>query len=322
MIYVITVRGHGYTLESFAKRTYGFAAPDLRMTTYDRLFMARWVPRATYIFTDIDRLAPWELRLAADLYRRMREAKLTCLNNPARAMSRFELLRTLYLAGINPFNVYRADEHPRPERFPVFLRLEDTHRSPKPRLLADQAELEAALEQRLTLFRPLRGVVVIEHCPARYDEKLWCKWGTFRIADRMSVDHIGVEDHWFVKYGVWEMLTDAVVADEHDAVRTNRCADDVRKGFEIAGIEFGRADHAIVDGRTVIYEINTNPRVGYYKRDKIPLRAETQQIGRERLAAALDAIDCKRSGWRRLQPSTLIKSERRWHFGRRVPYRP
>jgi len=318
MIYVITARGHGYTLESFSNGTYGFAAPDLRMTTYEKLFLARWVPRATYIFTDIDRLAPWELRLAADLYRRMREVKLKCLNNPARAMSRFELLRTLYLAGLNPFNVYRADEHPRPERFPVFLRLEDMHRSSKPRLLADQAELEAAL----TKFRPLRGVVIIEHCPAPYDEKLWCKWGTFRVADQMSVDHIGVEDHWFVKYGVWEMLTDTVVADEHDAVKTNRFADDVRKSFEIAGIEFGRADHAIVGGRTVIYEINTNPRVGYYKRDRIPLRAETLRIARERLGAALDAIDCKKSGWRRLQPSTLIKAKRSWHFGGRVPYRP
>jgi hypothetical protein len=322
MIVIVTATGHEYALASLAKGGYGFPAPTVRIATYDRLLMARKVPRATYIFTDLDRLAPWELRLAADLYRRMREAKLRCLNNPARAMSRFELLRTLHLAGINPFNVYRADEHPRPERFPVFLRLEDAHRSPRPRLLNDQEELEAALEERLAIFRPLRGVMIIEHCPAPYDARLWCKWGTFRVADRMSVDHIGVEDHWFVKYGVWEMLTDAVVADEHDAVQSNRFADDVRKAFEIAGLEFGRADHAIVDGRTVIYEINTNPRIWPYVRDKFPGREATQTLARKRFAAALDAIDCRKSGSRRLAPSTLFKTRRTWMFGAGVPLRP
>ncbi len=138
----------------------------------------------------------------------------------------------------------------------------------------------------------------------------------------MSVDHIGVEDHWFVKYGVWEMLNDRVVADEHDAVKTNRFAADVAKAFEIGGIEFGRADHAIVDGRTVIYEINTNPKIGPYVPDKFPLRKETQKLARERLAADLDAIDCLKSGARSLAPSTLIKTERSWTFGTRVALRP
>ena len=323
MIVIITVRGHEYTFAPLADGSYGFALPRVRTMTYDRLWMARRVPRATYVFTDIDRLAPWELRLAADLYQRMRTAKLKCLNNPARVMSRVALLRALHLAGINPFDIYRADEQPRPARFPVFLRPEDFHRSPRPRLLADQAALEAALADRQHRFRPLRGTVVVEHCPARYDETLWCKWGTFRVADRMSVDHIGVEDHWFVKYGVWEMLTDTVVADEHDAVKTNRFAADVGKAFEIAGIEFGRADHAVIDGRTVIYEINTNPKIGPYVPDRFPLRRETQKLARERLAAALDAVDCRKGGWRALPPTTLsTKTTRTWRFGSKAPLRP
>ncbi|HEY3145326.1 MAG TPA: hypothetical protein VGJ75_03200 [Dongiaceae bacterium] len=322
MIVIITATGHEYALAPLAKGGYGFPVPPVRITTYERLLTARRVRRATYIFTDLDRLAPWELRLAADLYRRMREAKLTCLNNPARAMSRFELLRALHRAGVNPFDVYRADEQPRPKRFPVFLRPEDSHRVRKPELLVDQDALDAALEQRRQLFRPLRGGMVIEYCPAPYDAELWCKWGTFKVGAAMSVDHIGVEKHWFVKYGVWEMLTDAVVADEHDAVTSNRFAADVEKAFAVAGIEFGRADHAIVDGRTVIYEINTNPRIWPYVRDKFPLRQATQTLARERLAAALDAIDCKKSGSRRLAPSTLFRTRRSWTVGAKVPLRP
>ena len=325
MIVVITVAGHDYTFKPFRDGTYGFAAPTLRTMSYEELLFAARVPHATYIFTDLDRLAPWELRLAGDLYRRLRKAKLTCLNNPARAMSRMELLRALHLAGINPFDVYRADERPRPKRFPVFIRPEDSHEvAGKPAVLEDQAALDAALEDLRRTFVPLRGVLVIECCSARYNDTLWCKWSAFRVADRISVDHIGVEDHWFVKHGVWQLLTDAVVADEHDAVQANRLAADLMKAFEIGGIEFGRADYGVIDGRPVIYEINTNPSIGYFMTSSIPRRTETRTIARQRLAAALYAIDCTDSGSCKLKPPrpALRQGRRLWSFGSRVPLRP
>ena len=206
MIIVLTVRGHEYTFASFANGTYGFPAPQVRTMTYEHLFAARRVPRATYAFTDLDRLAPWELRIAADRYRRMGEAGLRCLNNPALAMSRVALLRALHRAGVNPFDVYRADEAPQPKRFPVVLRTEADHWTPKPDLIADQVALDLALAARRQEGVPLRGTLVVEHCPAPYDKSLWHKWGSFRIGSRMSVDHIGVEDHWYVKHGVWDML--------------------------------------------------------------------------------------------------------------------
>lgn len=325
MIVVITVAGHDKTFKSFRDGTYGFATPTLRTMSYEQLFFAARVPRATYLFTDLDRLAAWELRLAADLYRRMRKAKLACLNNPARAMSRMELLRALHLAGINPFDVYRADERPRPKRFPVFIRPEDWHHlAEKPALLEDQAALDAALEELRRAFVPLRGTLVVEFCPAPYNETLWCKWSAFRVADRMSVDHLGVENHWFVKHGVWQLLTEPVTMDEHDAVRSNRFAAELKQAFEIGGIEFGRADYGVVDGRPVIYEINTNPTIGYFVGSHLPWRTETRTIARQRLAAALEAIDCKDQGTRKLKPPppALRKGRRLWSFGARIPLRP
>jgi hypothetical protein len=325
MIVVITVAGHDYTFKSFRKGTYGVPAPALRTMSYEELFFAAKVPRAAYIFTDLDRLAPWELRLAADLYRRMRKAKLTCLNNPARAMSRLELLRALHVAGINAFDVYRADEQPRPKRFPVFIRPEDWHYlADKPALLDDQAALNAALEELRRSFVPLRGALVVEFCPAPYDETLFCKWSAFRVADRISVDHIGIDNHWFVKHGVWQLLTETMTADEFDAVKSNRFAADLMKAFEIAGIEFGRADYGVVDGRPVIYEINTNPRIGRFVSSEIPWRTDTRTLARKRLAAALEAIDCKQSGRRKLKPPLphLQKARRLWSFGLRIPLRP
>ncbi len=322
MIIVVTVSDHQNTFETFRNGTYGFPAPDLRTMPYEALLRARRVPRATYIFTDLERLSSWELQLAATLYRRLKKRGLRCLNDPARVMTRFELLRGLHRAGINPFNVYRADEQPRPERFPVFLRDEDHHASPPPELLASQEELDAALEARRARGIPLRGTLIVEHCPAPYAGGRWHKWGTFRVADRMSVDHIAVDDTWYVKVGKWNLLDERAVAEEHEAATSNRFAAELANIFAFAGIEFGRADHATVDGRLVVYEINTNPFVYHYVPDPIPLRRKTQIMVRERLAAALVAIDCSESGSRKMNPPAPFGTRRIWSFGAQVPKRP
>jgi hypothetical protein len=322
VIIAVTVADHQYTFSCFREGKYGFPAPDLRTMAYEDLVRAKRVPRATYIFTDLERLSSWELQLAATLYRRLKKRGLRCLNDPARVMTRFELLRGLHAAGINPFNVYRADDRPRPARFPVFLRDEDHHASPPPDLLASQEELEAALEARRARGIPLRGTLVVEHCPAPYAEGRWHKWGTFRVADRLSVDHIAIDDTWYVKVGKWDFLDERAVAEEHEAAVSNRFAGALADVFAFAGIEFGRADHATVDGRLVIYEINTNPYVGPYVPDPIPVRRKTQTMARERFAAALAAIDCPDSGFRKTNPPAPFGTRRVWSFGAQVPKRP
>src|SRR5262249_49332410 len=152
---------------------------------------------------------------------------------------------------------------------------------------------------------PLRGIIVVEVCSRPYDGSLWHKWGTFRVGANMSVDHIAVDDNWLVKFGVWEKLTDAAVADEYQAVKSNRFADGLMPIFEIAGIDYGRADHATMDGQTVVYEINTNPHIGPYVPDPKPLRREAQTLARQRFAAALDEIDTIESGSVKVPKSKL-----------------
>ena len=241
----------------------------------------------------------------------------------SRALSRVELLRTLKAAGINPFDAMRADELPRPARFPVFLRFEMDHNAPVSDLLADQDELDATLLGLRAAGVPLRGVVVIEHCAQPYSEGLWHKWGTFLVGPNLSVDHIAVDDNWCVKYGVWERLTEAVIADEYEAVKANRFASDLKPVFDLASIEFGRADHAEVDGRTMVYEINTNPFIGPYVPDPTPLRREAQALARQRFADALEAIDTADAGAVSVEPTELLELQRRaWRFGWLGPRRP
>ena len=145
---------------------------------------------------------------------------------------------------------------------------------------------------------PLRGVVVVEHCAEPYSDGLWHKWGTFRVGPSLSVDHIAVDSNWCVKYGVWEKLTDAAISEEYEAIKSNRFAADLKPAFDIAGIDFGRADHAKVGGRTIVYEINTNPFIGPY----VPTQTaspRTQALARQRFATPLQQSTRRTSGtWR------------------------
>ena len=321
MIVAITARGHGGALASLSNGKFGFPLPKFVTADYDHLLCARRIAKATYIFADLERLAPWELRAAAKLYRALRKAGLRCLNDPACAMSRVELLRALHGAGINPFNVFRAEECPSRHGSPVLLRHEDDHWRPFPDLIASQDALDKTLEQLRANGVPLRGILATEFCAEPYSEGLWHKWGTFKVADSLWLDHIAVDDNWLVKRGVWKKLTEAAIADEHEAVNANRFSDAVRPAFELGAIEFGRADHAPVGGRPVVFEINTNPFIGPYVPDPKPLRRETQDLARRRLAAALDAIDTPGTGTLTLRKSRFLKRQRReWIFGR-IPWK-
>jgi len=322
MIVLITSRGHGYTLKSITNGKFGFPTPAVTITRYERLLGARRFPKATYIFSDIERLSPFELRLAAELYRAMSAAGLRCLNDPAKVKSRLSLLQTLHRSGINPFNAYRADEYPRPTRFPVFVRFESDHGVPLSELIHSQDELDAALTAIEDKGIPLRGTIVVEFCAVADGAGLFAKWGAFRVGQDITVDHVAVEKKWLVKYGKWDDLTEEIVDEEHRAVSSNQVSSQLKQAFDLACIEFGRADYAIVDGKTIIYEINTNPYIGPYVRDPKPLRAETQIIARTRLGNALKAIDTNGDGHVSIELTPLLRKCRRWRIGWLLPKYP
>ncbi len=298
MIVLFTTREHRYTFRSAVQGKFGCPTPELRVIDYDELFASKSVvlPKATYVFGDLERLSPRALRRTASLYRSLTSAGLRCLNDPARVMSRVELLTTLHAAGINSFSVVRADENRSPSHFPVFIRDEAGHSTPADTLYANQAELDAGLAQLRDEGTPLRGMLIVEQATEKYADLFWGKWGTWRVGDEMIVEHLMLEEQWIVKRGYYLNLDDAAVADEHEAVTTNRFATELRPIFETAGIEFGRADHARVAGRAIIYEINTNPFMSVLELDPRPVRAETQLHGRQKFAEALAAIDSDATG--------------------------
>ncbi len=315
MIVFLAVRQHLYAMQSLVDGSYGPALPPIRSMAYEDALTAASFPAATYVFTDIERLSAWERLLAADLFGSLGAAGCRCLNDPARVLTRYRLLRALHAAAINPFRVWRLEDGPSEPygsprggrlmqwarrlarrapagpRFPVFIRNEADHGRPLTGLLSSPAELDQAIRHLEVQRVPIGGLLGIEFCAQPLRPGVWAKFGTFRVGDVLSTDHAVTEDTWCVKHGVEGTATDDIFRWERDHVVRNSYAAALRAPFDIAGIEFGRADHATVDGREVIYEINTNPYLAPLAPQRSPLRDEAAAVARGRLAAALWQID-------------------------------
>lgn len=295
MVRFITTRGIEYTVKNLVVgRMEGEKVPPCQVESYDQFLRKRRVPTATYVFTDIEILAPWELRLAAEAYKALADnGKCRVLNDPARVMSRYELLRNLTAEGINHFEVLRADECRWPEKYPVFLRHEQDHGRPlSADLLNDRHELEAALEQARRQGIPLRGLMIIGYAAEAFDGPWFRKLNTFRVGDAVFAHHMVVEDSWVVKYGKEGVkLPEEYKQFEQKFVLENWHADLLRRAFGIGGIEYGRADFGIVGGCLQIYEINTNPHITADPGTQNPTRRATMAIATKKLCEALAALD-------------------------------
>ena len=281
-------RGHEGTHTKVVKDP---AAPRIELLHYDQLFASRALPRAAYVFTDLDRLAPWDLELAARVYRDLAAAGLPVLNDPARARTRFALLRALHQAGVNEFNAYRLDEGLRPARYPVFLRRAAGHGRPSSGLLEDWDAARREVASALSAGIPESSLLLIEYAAEPVRPGLFRKLALSRIGPRWLPQVCVHDEHWLVKYGKFACATPELYDEELRILRENPFLGPVQRAFEIAGIEYGRADFGLVGGRVQIYEINTNPTLKPGRLHPVPQRNESQRLVWSQHMAALRELD-------------------------------
>lgn len=288
MIVFVTTAEHGYTHKAVADLE---GPTRVALTTYHEILPAKAVPRATYVFTDMDRLSHADLQDAAQLYRRMRHATLTVLNDPARTATRFGLLRRLYFSGINGFNAYRVEEGAKPKHWPVFLRVEGSHRGPATELIHSWDELRRKTDESIAKGLPLASLLIVEFLAEPIRLGLYRKLSSFRVG-RSAFAHVCVDDdHWIAKEGKRGITPPDLEQDELRIVRDNPHGADLGMAFDIAGLEYGRADFGLVGGKVQVYEINSNPEIIFANDHPSPVRQETYRIFRRNYLDALSAID-------------------------------
>jgi hypothetical protein len=191
---------------------------------------------------------------------KLRESGATVVNDPTRILQRTSLLRILRREGINSFDVWRLADGERPDRFPVFIRGEADHFGPLTELLHDFHELEAALAELLASHQvALHDLIAVEYRAETIDGERFRKMAAYRVGDRIVPGMIIINTHWRAKEGTAGIATQEDYDHERDLNGAYPWNDVVRRAFELANIEYGRADFGIVRGRPEIYEINTNP---------------------------------------------------------------
>ena len=317
MFLFLTTPGHGYTMEAFVRPLPGSVVPRCEVTTYASVLRSTRTVKAVHVFTDLERLSDAELVTAANLYRTLRDFGIPCLNNPARVMSRYQLLCKLFEEGINSFAAYRADGLPKPAQFPVFVRNESNHDGPMSALIGGQGELDGYLKRLVDNGRPLRGLLVIEYAAAPMLSGIWRKNSTFRIGKSYSVHHHDLSDNWVCKGYAQHITNEALQLAEKVAMIANEVPESVRRSFDIAGVEWGRADHATYREREIIYEINTAPYPRLTEPSANRIRGEAKRIALARMYGLMREIDwgdgapIRYGGkpfWRQLRESQRLRS--------------
>jgi hypothetical protein len=315
MIYFVTTHNHRYTTAR-VERKLGRSA--VRRTTYDRLFGQRSFAPGTYVFTDMERMEDWELGLAAELYRQLATAGpgFRVVNDPARVKCRYALLRTLREAGINDFDAYRADEARKPGRFPVFLREHAHHAMPLTDLIDSQEMLDATLEDVTRLGIPLGSVLIIEYAAEPVRENWFRKYAAIRAGRAIVALHVIHDSTWLVKYGHKGAMEQEDRLLEAAYIYDNPHASEIRRIFELANIEYGRIDYGLVGGRIQVYEVNTNPLIGFEVNFITDIKRQAYAHAEAGVLEAISALDPGNRKVARARPTSpgLAAARRSWRF--------
>jgi hypothetical protein len=264
MLYYVTREQHAYTINRLLGSFHDSWLPRpefIRTATYETLFAVRRAPIANYVFTDLDRLNGFEIDAATEVAKSLVAADpmVRITNWPNKPAGRYTLLRRLYEAGLNSFKVWRLDEERAPDAFPVFIRREDDALGPESPLLHTEGEFRAEVARLRAEGKALTGRIAVQYLSARDEQGRHRKYGAFRFGDRILPQHLMVSDSWNVKRAMTN-LTAQQVEEERDFVVNNPHADQLMKIFDLAEIDFGRADYCVSNGRIEVFEINTNPQ--------------------------------------------------------------
>jgi hypothetical protein len=290
MIIFLVDRDHTKTL---APLTRSPLPCEVRVQSFEWALQQEQLPRATYVFTDRERMDVWQQTVLSQLYLHLQKAGpgYRVLNNPAVIPDRGALLRKLHDQGLNDYNAYRVVENRMPERYPVFVRRMASHGKPLTPLLHTPQALQDALGQISQTCEPVSDLLIIEYCAQPVAENLFRKLSSFKLGEALYFTHTVHDVQWLVKRGKVNSATAELYQEEQDMMVENRYGGHLAEVFDLACVDYGRADYGIVDGRVQVYEINTNPFVSTPSAHPNPIRAQNQVIAWERFVESLAKLD-------------------------------
>ena len=261
MIYYLATEHALYTLLKFLELWQDRLGRRLIPVSYRRLLQLKDFPAGTYIFSDLDRLTGGQAERVTGLWKQLsRSGRNRLLNHPTRSMQRYALLRHLHKRRSNQFNVYILSECRAPAAFPVFIRFANRHNGAISSLLRSQTELDQAVEGILKSGEGLEDKLMIEFCDTADKRGVFRKYSAYLIGEQIIPSALLFRPDWHVKHSTLP-LAEELHVEKVEYLKTNPHEKELREIFQAAGIDYGRIDYAIRDGRIQTWEINTNPDI-------------------------------------------------------------
>lgn len=257
-VFFVTINEHKYTVSLFLENYQHILFSPVHVIGYEEVWTCD-VSNSVVVLCDLERFCGESLGVACDVYEHvLHKGALRVLNNPRRVLRRYELLRTLQAKGINMFNVYRVEEA-NSVRFPVFLRREREHDGTLTELLHTPAELDHELTVLVDSGIDADDILIVEFEDSRRADGLYAKLGAFVFGERFLPRHAFLSTHWHVKCP--DEMTGVAARFESNYMSTPAFPGSLREVVQLAGVEYGRIDYAVHEGRAVVFEINTNPTI-------------------------------------------------------------
>jgi hypothetical protein len=262
MINFLLQKKYAVTVSSFLEKV----APELngciRVLYYEEMSKEDDFSAGTYVFTELvlprDDLRTHVYRLYKGI---QRKEHTRILNNPFQVLERASLLKKPQECGINDFKVYRIGENLRDLRYPVFIRCADDHCGPRSSLLHSKTELFMSILRQILTWK-WRTLLIVEFLDTSDENGIFRNYGAFRVGDRVIARHLFQSRNWVENPGALHDAGPEVHDEELRYVTTNPHKDELLSIFKTAGVEYGRIDYTVRDGRIQVWEIDTNPSIG------------------------------------------------------------
>lgn len=263
MLAFVTCGAHQYTVRDVLETRSGAFQGCVMVLSYRDFLTFDSLPVADYILVDLERIDDCVIGAAAKRVEDLRRAApgLKVLNAPEVGLRRLAVSRRLVAAGINDFRVAPIAEIPADLRFPVFIRRLDDHDGPLTGMLHSREEMDAAIARLRKNDASDCDLAVIEFVDTRDVEGRHRKLSYFRVGERYFPGAMNWSADWVCKGVAGDGETEAMRAERMAFLTGNPHEAIMRPVFEAAGLSYGRADYAMIDGRPRVFEINTNPMI-------------------------------------------------------------
>lgn len=289
IVYLVT-RRYDFTMHQYLHNWRDSLNANIQIKHYESLSRSNNMPPGTYIFSDVERLSYVGRTLAHALWNQLATTSdtITLLNHPKHSLRRHQLLRMLEKCGQNAFRARWLTENLDELRYPVFIREEREHSGNLTPLISSRRELNAAISALRRLNYKPRELLVVEFCDTADEVGVYRKYSAFVVGGEVIPRHLLFGHSWMLKHP--ELSDEDKSREQREYVFSNPHGEELGRIAAAAGIDYGRIDYAMLNGRIQVWEINTNPVVVRSEADYKPINWAVHQQFATRIAGAFERI--------------------------------